>query len=272
MPNYSHPEWRKKRESILSDRNYECEKCSRKQNLQVHHKKYISGRREWQYANNELQVLCANCHREQHGLVGKMKTCSYPGCDWEIEPQYEYCFKHKQVVADEKMDEASMKMQRAEEMKKEVERLKAELNSGGKDFDRYEKLEKQMMQIQGMIQKQSQQIKSGQNQSTRQKIVEQKKTKSGSGIIAVLAIVIAAIIIAFANSGGNQATPSPSSPSSSGNLPETKTPGGTTGKKVYYCFDCKDNGIVSRMVQRTNSKTGKKFYGCSRFPRCRNTF
>lgn len=247
MPNYSHPEWRKKRKTILDDRNHQCENCTSKQNLQVHHKKYISGRRVWQYANDELQVLCANCHREEHGLGGKMKTCSYRGCDWEIEPQYEYCFKHKQTVADEKMDEASIKMQRAEEMKKEVERLKDELDSGGKDFDRYEKLEKQMMQIQDMLAKQLQLTTSSQNSNTnrinepeqrrRASSEGQDQSKKKTGFLKTVAIIIAIVIgIVFFKS------------------------------ESYDCYDC-----GAPMVERTNGKTGKKFYGCSTFPKCRNT-
>lgn len=32
---------------------------------------------------------------------------------------------------------------------------------------------------------------------------------------------------------------------------------------------CEDCGI--QMVERTNKATGKKFYGCKKFPHCRNT-
>ena len=120
--NYNHPEWRKKRKLVLDDRKNQCEICGSSQNLQVHHTKYIRGRRLWQYANDELKVLCASCHRKEHGLTGEMKICKYLGCDWEIEPKYEYCFKHQLTIADEKMDEASYKMQNAQEMKKELER------------------------------------------------------------------------------------------------------------------------------------------------------
>lgn len=36
--------------------------------------------------------------------------------------------------------------------------------------------------------------------------------------------------------------------------------------KVLNCPDC-----GSPMVERYNSKTGQKFYGCSRYPQCRMT-
>jgi 5-methylcytosine-specific restriction endonuclease McrA len=34
--------------------------------LQVHHKKYINGKRLWEYENDDLITLCNDCHNETH--------------------------------------------------------------------------------------------------------------------------------------------------------------------------------------------------------------
>jgi len=34
--------------------------------LHVHHKKYIEGRKLWEYEDNDLETLCFECHKEKH--------------------------------------------------------------------------------------------------------------------------------------------------------------------------------------------------------------
>lgn len=61
------PRWQAFAEKFKSTR-IRCEVCSEEKPLQVHHKRYIDGLPLWEYASSELQVLCDDCHRKQHGL------------------------------------------------------------------------------------------------------------------------------------------------------------------------------------------------------------
>lgn len=59
--------WQKKRLEILSRDNWICLKCERSdQTLHVHHKKYISGRKPWEYESDNFETLCYKCHSKEH--------------------------------------------------------------------------------------------------------------------------------------------------------------------------------------------------------------
>lgn len=56
-----------------------CARCLRKNPevvLQVHHLKYIEGRKPWEYPYEECEVLCKGCHAQEHGIIK-------PSMDWE---------------------------------------------------------------------------------------------------------------------------------------------------------------------------------------------
>ncbi len=65
------PEWRAKREQILS-RDKSCVICSGGNSLQVHHRQYHFIVRDkkfklpWEYSENLLITLCENCHKRGH--------------------------------------------------------------------------------------------------------------------------------------------------------------------------------------------------------------
>jgi len=59
-------EWKLKREEVLEERGRCCEKCDSTEHLQIHHKKYINGRKAWEYDNDYLEVLCRSCHLKEH--------------------------------------------------------------------------------------------------------------------------------------------------------------------------------------------------------------
>ncbi len=64
---YKHPNWQKKRLEVLEAAGFECESCgSVDEQLHVHHKRYIKGRKIWEYSTKELAVLCESCHAETH--------------------------------------------------------------------------------------------------------------------------------------------------------------------------------------------------------------
>lgn len=61
-----HPNWISKRNEILALDNYECNICSSKDRLEVHHVTYWGDRNAWHYPNNLLVTLCRKCHQNQH--------------------------------------------------------------------------------------------------------------------------------------------------------------------------------------------------------------
>jgi hypothetical protein len=67
---YQHPQWQKKRLERLEAAQFECSNCGDTESqLHVHHKRYVKGRKVWEYDDCELEVLCDKCHSEQHSLI-----------------------------------------------------------------------------------------------------------------------------------------------------------------------------------------------------------
>jgi hypothetical protein len=61
------PRWQKKRLEALNAAGFACSSCAATTiTLHVHHKEYVKGREPWEYALDELEVLCAVCHSERH--------------------------------------------------------------------------------------------------------------------------------------------------------------------------------------------------------------
>jgi hypothetical protein len=61
-----------------------CERCRDTDRINVHHKRYVDGRKAWQYSDDELEVLCRNCHRAEHGILKKSRGASAGYC--KVEP------------------------------------------------------------------------------------------------------------------------------------------------------------------------------------------
>lgn len=61
-----HPMWVKKRNVILKRDNHKCFLCGSENNLCVHHTKYITGNKAWEYPNSLLVTLCKDCHEKVH--------------------------------------------------------------------------------------------------------------------------------------------------------------------------------------------------------------
>lgn len=63
------PLWQKKRLEVLNLRGFKCEICgNEKDQLHVHHRFYIKGRKIHEYDNDVLQVLCEKCHEREHEI------------------------------------------------------------------------------------------------------------------------------------------------------------------------------------------------------------
>ncbi len=64
---YKHPNWQRKRLQALEFAEFACEGCGRDaETLHVHHKRYVAGRKVWEYDIRELAVLCDECHAREH--------------------------------------------------------------------------------------------------------------------------------------------------------------------------------------------------------------
>ncbi len=68
-----HPEWQKKRLSVLKRDKFTCKKCGDKETtLHVHHLKYESGKLAWEIDNKFLITLCEHCHYEIEDIEGEI--------------------------------------------------------------------------------------------------------------------------------------------------------------------------------------------------------
>ena len=94
----SDPRWRKKRQEVLEQHNFQCDSCKAKKNLQIHHKEYLPNRMPWDYSQSYYKVLCEKCHAMEHGLAYMEKKCKV--CGISISISYEYCFScHKNLLS-----------------------------------------------------------------------------------------------------------------------------------------------------------------------------
>jgi hypothetical protein len=58
------PEWKQKRQLVISRDQHRCTQCARNQILQVHHETYFTlGHERW----IDLTTLCKVCHAKEHG-------------------------------------------------------------------------------------------------------------------------------------------------------------------------------------------------------------
>ncbi len=71
---YKHPLWQKRRLEMLERAKFRCSSCRDDESqLHVHHGQYFTGRKLWEYADDELHVLCGACHEEAHKRLEYIK-------------------------------------------------------------------------------------------------------------------------------------------------------------------------------------------------------
>lgn len=64
---YKDPKWQKRRLEIMDLAGFRCQSCGdEKTTLNIHHKFYRKGANPWDYADDELECLCAPCHESSH--------------------------------------------------------------------------------------------------------------------------------------------------------------------------------------------------------------
>lgn len=61
------PRWQKRRLEIMQRDDFACQMCGDKEStLNVHHIRYVKGRKYWEYDDWELVTLCEDCHDFEH--------------------------------------------------------------------------------------------------------------------------------------------------------------------------------------------------------------
>lgn len=69
MSLYRCQDWLRFRALCIENADGACQNCGDDEILQVHHPKYIKGRRPWEYPVEFCVVLCRRCHAKEHGLI-----------------------------------------------------------------------------------------------------------------------------------------------------------------------------------------------------------
>lgn len=84
MSLYKKSQWKEFRRNIIESDGNKCTTCGRSETevtLQVHHKKYISGRKPWEYGSQDCITLCKGCHAAEHGIIMPKFGWEYIGDD-----------------------------------------------------------------------------------------------------------------------------------------------------------------------------------------------
>ena len=66
---FSNEKWKAFRTFIFAVRGKECEMCGEEKNLCIHHIKYKSNKKAWEYTCNDVMVLCKKCHEKVHNIT-----------------------------------------------------------------------------------------------------------------------------------------------------------------------------------------------------------
>ena len=69
---YQNPLWQEFRQNLIELDGNKCAICGRSGDdvvLQIHHKKYIKGRKPWECAFEDCITICKGCHAAEHGII-----------------------------------------------------------------------------------------------------------------------------------------------------------------------------------------------------------
>ena len=81
---YRKKNWKEYQAEIIELDGGACRRCGRTAAgdgvvLQVHHKKYVAGRKAWEYPPSDCETLCKGCHAEEHGIIPPSYGWQYGG-------------------------------------------------------------------------------------------------------------------------------------------------------------------------------------------------
>ena len=73
MQGYRAKNWFQFRQQVIELDDKACVRCGKSlangAKLQVHHKRYIAGRKPWEYDFEDCETLCQGCHAAEHGKI-----------------------------------------------------------------------------------------------------------------------------------------------------------------------------------------------------------
>ena len=112
---YRQPQWKEFSRKVIEAHQCRCSRCNRHESdgatLQVHHTYYDPERfhKPWDYPLSTLEVLCKNCHAQEHGHIMPMEgweyidmedmqepsvECEYPNCTYNDLLRYVHTVYH----------------------------------------------------------------------------------------------------------------------------------------------------------------------------------
>lgn len=147
---YRTSQWYETRNRIIARDGYRCARCGKSSievDLQVHHLKYITGRKAWEYPDQELITMCKGCHAQEHGHIMPLSGWEYQGeedlgdlcgtCDLcGSELRYAHSIYHEKwgymivgALCADRLTGSSEASQYEEQRKKLARRLRTYINS-----------------------------------------------------------------------------------------------------------------------------------------------
>lgn len=72
------PRWQKRRLEIFERDRWRCTECGAKDSeIHVHHARYHSGKKPWEYADSDLRTMCAPCHKSHTEITREVRGDLY---------------------------------------------------------------------------------------------------------------------------------------------------------------------------------------------------
>lgn len=72
------PRWQKRRLEVLERDEWSCRRCGDDESeLHVHHLRYITGKKPWEYDDEDLRTLCKKCHADATKLTRASREVLY---------------------------------------------------------------------------------------------------------------------------------------------------------------------------------------------------
>jgi hypothetical protein len=226
--------------------------CGEKRNLNVHHKSYSEGKEPWEYPLENFVLLCAEHHRDEHGL--KPKICSEPSCDREIAAEFTHCYEHH--VKNKYGDNSEKIKEVLDDHQKNLKSLLTKKE--GADSGQRKQLDSQIQVLNKSLSNLSGTIENIQARTIPEP--QKKPNKSVAGVFFALAVIA---IASFWFTRGDSAKPV--------KAPVSKAPIAKIQSDQYSGhIECPKKRCTGVMSLKKSPKTGQ-FYGCSNFPTCRET-